>query len=419
MSDFKSLNLNPKIFNALVEKGYTCPTPIQLQAIPHLLKGKDLLGIAQTGTGKTAAFSLPILDNLSKNNNKVKAFSTRVLILSPTRELASQIAENIDRYGSNLRFTNIVIFGGVNINSQIKAMRRGIDIMVATPGRLLDLMNQGYIKLNQVEVFVLDEADRMLDMGFIRDIKKIIPKLPQARQNLLFSATMPKDIAVLAKNILNKPIKVEVTPQATTVEKIDQKINFVEKSNKLRLLKTILEKESATTVLVFSRTKHGANKIVKYLTKESIQAEAIHGNKSQSAREKALGEFRSGKIKVLIATDIAARGIDVPHITHVINFDIPQDPESYVHRIGRTARAGRNGIAISFCDPTEGKLLYAVEKVIKYKIPVDESHAFHGVKAVVAESSPQQKAGNKARSNKPTSPNNRIQRKRSNRQRRK
>jgi ATP-dependent RNA helicase RhlE len=418
MSDFKSLNLNPKILNSLDEKGYTHPTPIQLQAIPHLLQGKDLLGIAQTGTGKTAAFSLPILDKLSKNNNKVQDFSTRVLILSPTRELASQIAENIDRYGSNLRFTNIVIFGGVNINSQIKAMRRGVDIMVATPGRLLDLMNQGYIKLHQVEVFVLDEADRMLDMGFIRDIKKIIPKLPQVRQNLLFSATMPKDIAVLANKILNKPIKVEVTPQATTVEKIDQKINFVEKSNKLRLLKNILKKESATTVLVFSRTKHGANKIVKYLTKESIQSEAIHGNKSQSAREKALDEFRSGKIKVLIATDIAARGIDVPDITHVINFDIPQDPESYVHRIGRTARAGRNGIAISFCDPTEGKLLHAVEKVIKYKIPVDESHAFHGVKAVVAESSPQQRTGNKARSNKPASPNNRIQRNRANRQRR-
>ncbi|MBT4988954.1 MAG: DEAD/DEAH box helicase [Rickettsiales bacterium] len=418
MSDFKSLNLNPKILNSLDEKGYTHPTPIQLQAIPHLLQGKDLLGIAQTGTGKTAAFSLPILDKLSKNNNKVQDFSTRVLILSPTRELASQIAENIDRYGSNLRFTNLVIFGGVNINSQIKAMRRGVDIMVATPGRLLDLMNQGYIKLHQVEVFVLDEADRMLDMGFIRDIKKIIPKLPQVRQNLLFSATMPKDIAVLANKILNKPIKVEVTPQATTVEKIDQKINFVEKSNKLRLLKNILKKESATTVLVFSRTKHGANKIVKYLTKESIQSEAIHGNKSQSAREKALDEFRSGKIKVLIATDIAARGIDVPDITHVINFDIPQDPESYVHRIGRTARAGRNGIAISFCDPTEGKLLHAVEKVIKYKIPVDESHAFHGVKAVVAESSPQQRTGNKARSNKPASPNNRIQRNRANRQRR-
>ena len=419
MSDFKSLNLNPKILNSLDEKGYTHPTPIQLQAIPHLLQGKDLLGIAQTGTGKTAAFSLPILDKLSKNNNKVQDFSTRVLILSPTRELASQIAENIDRYGSNLRFTNIVIFGGVNINSQIKAMRRGVDIMVATPGRLLDLMNQGYIKLHQVEVFVLDEADRMLDMGFIRDIKKIIPKLPQVRQNLLFSATMPKDIAVLANKILNKPIKVEVTPQATTVEKIDQKINFVEKSNKLRLLKNILKKESATTVLVFSRTKHGANKIVKYLTKESIQSEAIHGNKSQSAREKALDEFRSGKIKVLIATDIAARGIDVPDITHVINFDIPQDPESYVHRIGRTARAGRNGIAISFCDPTEGKLLHAVEKVIKYKIPVDESHAFHGVKAVVAESSPQQRTGNKAKpSNKPASPNNRIQRNRANRQRR-
>ena len=413
MSDFKSLNLNPKILSSLEEKGYTHPTPIQLQSIPHLLKGKDLLGIAQTGTGKTAAFSLPILDHLTKSKQTVSAYSTRVLILSPTRELASQIADNIDRYGSNLGFSNMVIFGGVNINTQIKAMRRGVDIIVATPGRLLDLMEQGYIRLNQVEVFVLDESDRMLDMGFIRDIKKIIPKLPKVRQNLLFSATMPKDIAVLANKILQNPIKVEVTPQATTVEKIDQKINLVEKSNKLSLLKNILEQEDATTVLVFSRTKHGANKIVKYLTKESIQSEAIHGNKSQSAREKALDEFRQGKIKVLIATDIAARGIDVPDITHVINFDIPQDPESYVHRIGRTARAGRNGIAISFCDPTEDKLLYAVEKVIKYKIPVDESHAFHGVPGTSKESSPQQRTNNKVNPrNKPSSPNNRINRKR-------
>jgi ATP-dependent RNA helicase RhlE len=380
MSDFKHLNLSTKILNALDEKGYTHPTPIQLQAIPHLLKHKDLLGVAQTGTGKTAAFSLPILDNLTKSNKKVRPNSLRSLILSPTRELASQIADNIDRYGKNLGLSNIVVYGGVNINSQIKAMRRGVDIVIATPGRLLDLMDRGHVNLSQVEIFVLDEADRMLDMGFIRDINKVIKELPKVRQNLLFSATMPEHIITLANKILHNPLKVEVTPQASTVTKIDQRVNLVEKSNKPHLLKDIIKQEDSTSVLVFSKTKHGANKIVKYLNEESIGAEAIHGNKSQSARERALDGFRKGKIKVLVATDIAARGIDVPDITHVINFDIPNDPESYVHRIGRTARAGRNGIAISFCDPSESKLLRAIEKIIKYKIPIDESHPFHGVK---------------------------------------
>jgi len=379
MSDFKSLNLSSKILNALDEKGYTHPTPIQLQAIPHLLEGRDLLGIAQTGTGKTAAFALPILNNLSTSTRRIRHGCIRALILSPTRELASQIAENITRYGKNMGLSNTVIYGGVNINTQIKTLQRGVDIVVATPGRLLDLANQGYVNISQVEIFVLDEADRMLDMGFIIDINKIIQKLPRQRQNLLFSATMPKDISTLAHKILHNPVRVEVTPQATIVEKIDQRVNLVEKSNKLHLLKDILNKEDATSVLVFSKTKHGANKIVKYLMGKSIRVEAIHGNKSQSARERALDEFRKGEIKVLIATDIAARGIDVPDITHVINFDIPNDPESYVHRIGRTARAGKNGIAISLCDPSETKLLRAVEKLIKYKIPIDESHTFHGV----------------------------------------
>ena len=381
MSNFKKLNLSESILTALEKKGYTTPTPIQIKAIPHLLEGKDLLGIAQTGTGKTAAFALPILDNLSRNKAYVKSGNMRTLILTPTRELASQIAENIEIYGENLGLKHVVIFGGVNINNQIKAMKNGFDIVIATPGRLLDLMQQGFVRFSQLEIFVLDEADRMLDMGFINDIKKIISFLPKERQTLFFSATMPKDIAVLADTILTNPVKVEVTPQATTVEKIDQKINYVDRANKSLLLKSILQQDDAKSVLVFSRTKHGANRIVQFLDKESISVAAIHGNKSQIAREKALNGFRQGEIKVLVATDIAARGIDIPAITHVINYDLPNDPESYVHRIGRTARAGREGIAISFCDSSEFDLLHAIEKVIKFKIAVDETHPFHGLKA--------------------------------------
>ncbi len=380
MTDFKKLNLSTKILSALNAKGYIHPTPIQKESIPHLLEGRDLLGIAQTGTGKTAAFALPILDNLTKSSNKVRPNCVRSLILTPTRELASQIADNIDRYGGDLNLRHKVIFGGVNIKTQIRDMRKGFDILIATPGRLLDLMNQGQVRYAQLEIFVLDEADRMLDMGFIRDIKKIIAKLPKKRQTLFFSATMPKDISSLANSILDNPIRVEVTPPSSTVEKIDQRVNLVQKSNKLPLLKEILRQEDAKSVLVFSKTKHGANKIVKYLDEKSIAAAAIHGNKTQGAREKALDDFRKGKNKVLVATDIAARGIDIPDITHVVNFDIPQDPESYVHRIGRTARAGKSGIAISFCDPSEHLLLKSVEKTIKFRIPIDESHKFHGVK---------------------------------------
>ena len=381
MSDFKTLNLSIKILDALDKKGYANPTPIQKMAIPHLLKGKDLLGIAQTGTGKTAAFALPILDNLIKSNHKVRPNHIRTLILTPTRELASQIADNIELYGRDLDLTHQVVFGGVSVNNHIKAMKKGFDILVATPGRLLDLVSQKHILFNQLEILVLDEADRMLDMGFINDVKKIISKLPKTRQTLLFSATMPKDIASLAQTILNNPARVEVTPQATTVEKIDQKINLVAQSNKKLLLKSILNKEEVKSVLVFSRTKHRANRIVEHVEKESITVAAIHGNKSQGARERALSGFRQGDIRVLVATDIAARGIDIPAITHVINYDIPADPESYVHRIGRTARAGREGIAISFCDSSELSLLKEIEKIIKFKIPVDETHPFHGVKA--------------------------------------
>ena len=385
MTTFTNLHLNEKILNALEKKGYTTPTPIQLQAIPHVMEGKDLLGIAQTGTGKTAAFSLPILHNLAKNPVSAKSGCMRVLILTPTRELASQIAENIEIYGKELGLRHAIIFGGVSERPQITAMQRGVDILIATPGRLLDLTNQGYIRYMQLEVFVLDEADRMLDMGFIYDIKKIIHKIPEKRQTLFFSATMPDTIADLAHSILKQPVKVEVTPQSTTVEKIDQKIFFVEQTNKPALLKTVLKQEGVNHILVFCKMKHGANRVVAHLLTHGIKAAAIHGNKSQGAREKALSDFRAGEIQVLVATDIAARGIDIPAISHVINYDIPIDPESYVHRIGRTARAGREGVAISFCAPGEVKFLREVEKVIKFRIPVDETHAYHGVAAAPAE----------------------------------
>ncbi|NBV07114.1 MAG: DEAD/DEAH box helicase [Proteobacteria bacterium] len=411
MTTFENLNLNPKILTALESKGYKVPTPIQLQAIPPLLEGRDILGVAQTGTGKTAAFSLPIIHNLFASNNPVKGGSVRALILTPTRELASQIAENIELYGKDLNLSHTVIFGGVSERPQIAKMQRGVDILIATPGRLLDLATQGYIRFMNLEIFVLDEADRMLDMGFFNDIKKIIAKIPERRQTLFFSATMPEAIADLANSILKNPIKIEITPQATTVERIEQKINFVEKGNKLSLLKRILKEDDAKSVLVFSKTKHGANRIEEFLEKNSISVAAIHGNKSQGAREKALASFREGKVQVLIATDIAARGIDVPAISHVINFDIPMDPESYVHRIGRTARAGRQGIAISFCDPSEKRLLQAVEKTIRFKIPVDETHAYHGVAAAPASHTSEERSSRpKTSRSHPSRPSNRDER---------
>lgn len=383
MSSFKSLNLNPLILEALTAKGYTKPTPIQEQSIAHILNKGDILGIAQTGTGKTAAFSLPILTNLAANKVKVKPNHMRCLVLTPTRELASQIEDNIKGYGKNLNISSAVIFGGVNPKGQISKMVKGVDIVIATPGRLLDLMNGGHIKFDQLEIFVLDEADRMLDMGFINDVKKIITKIPQKRQTLLFSATMPKDIAELSRKLLKDPKRVEVTPESTTVEKIKQSINFVERTNKPQLLQSILEDKTIKYALVFTRTKHGANRVVQHLEKAKIASRAIHGNKSQAAREKALSEFKNGRIRVLVATDIAARGIDISSITHVINYNLPDDPKSYVHRIGRTARAGREGVAISFCEPAELKLLKDIEKCINYKIPVDETHPFHGVPAQI------------------------------------
>ncbi len=382
MSNFSNLNLKQTILDALESKGYQNPTPIQEAAIPCVLEKKDVLGIAQTGTGKTAAFSLPILHLLSENNEKVRSNHIRCLILTPTRELASQIADNIENYGKNLNLNYAVIFGGVGENPQINKLNQGLDIVIATPGRLLDLANQGFINFSKLEIFVLDEADRMLDMGFIVDIERIIAKLPKIRQNLLFSATMPQTIAHLANSILKNPIKIEITPPATTVERIDQKVYLVERSNKTALLKHIIEQNQEGSILVFLQTKNRADILNDFLEKNSIKVETIHGDKSQSARELALQNFRDGKAHVLIATDIAARGIDIAGISHVVNYDIPADPESYVHRIGRTARAGREGIAISFCDPTETMALKAIEKTINYKIPLDKNHPFHGAHGI-------------------------------------
>lgn len=381
MLSFESFDLLPSIKSALTKKGYSTPTPIQAQAIPYLLQGRDLLGIAQTGTGKTAAFSLPIINRLAQNKVKARPGRVRALILTPTRELAAQIEDNIKNYSKDLNLKCIVVFGGVGHRQQITNMGRGVDILVATPGRLLDLMSDGHVLFDQLEVFVLDEADRMLDMGFIHDVKKVIAKLPEKRQTLLFSATMPKDIASLASKLLKNPERVEVTPESTTVEKIEQWLLLVDRSNKSLLLNSLLEDKNIKSVLVFTRTKHGANRVVKNLTAAAISSAAIHGNKSQSAREKALGDFRAQKIRVLVATDIAARGIDVSHVGHVINYDLPDDPKSYVHRIGRTARAGRNGVALSFCDESEKGLLKDIEKQIHGKIPIQTNHPYHGVKA--------------------------------------
>ncbi|MEO5334698.1 MAG: DEAD/DEAH box helicase [Magnetococcus sp. YQC-5] len=384
MTGFSQFDLLPPIMAAVQEAGYLTPTPIQAQAIPHLREGRDLLGIAQTGTGKTAAFALPILDRLARRRVKPGSKNTRALILTPTRELAAQIDTSFATYGRRLNLSRSVIFGGVGQYPQVQTMGRGVDILTATPGRLLDLMNQGFVKLERVEIFVLDEADRMLDMGFINDIRKIIGHLPVERQTLLFSATMPKEIALLAKGILNDPIRVEATPPSTTVERVTQKVMFVEKTDKRLLLTSLLQQTDMTRALVFTRTKHGADKVVLDLHKHHVAADAIHGNKSQAARERALSRFRAGEIRVLVATDIAARGIDVVGVTHVINYDIPNEPENYVHRIGRTARAGKEGMAISLCDSTELSHLRAIEKIIRDQIPVDTDHAYHSESAAHA-----------------------------------
>jgi ATP-dependent RNA helicase RhlE len=372
---FTDLDLIAPIARAVAEEGYEIPTPIQALSIPHLLKGRDLLGCAQTGTGKTAAFALPVLQGLEKSRGRKRGI--RALIMTPTRELAAQIGDSFQTYGRHLSLTSTVIFGGVGQGAQEKALRRGPDILVATPGRLLDLMGQKLINLQQLEYFILDEADRMLDMGFIHDVRRVIDTLPEKRQSLFFSATMPSAVAKLADRLLTNPVRVEVTPQLTTAERIDEALMFVDKNDKHKLLETLLQDTTIRRTLVFSRTKHGADRLCKQLVSKNIVAGAIHGNKSQNVRTRALEEFRTGKLRVLVATDIAARGIDVDGITHVINFDLPNEPESYVHRIGRTARAGRAGNAISFCSGDELGYLGDIERIIKRKVPVDRDHAFH------------------------------------------
>jgi ATP-dependent RNA helicase RhlE len=373
---FESLNIIEPILKSLKEEGYTNPTPIQVQAIPIILQGTDLIGCAQTGTGKTAAFAVPILQLLSRNKSFDRKKKIRSLIVTPTRELAIQIEESFKAYGRHTGLTCTVVFGGVNQHPQTNALRNGVDILVATPGRLLDLMNQGFISLKDIEIFVLDEADRMLDMGFIHDVKKILAALPQKRQSLFFSATMPPEIVRLAGSIVYKPVKVEVTPSASTVDIVNQFVYFIDRGNKNSLLLELLKDEKIKTALVFTRTKYGADKVVRVLKKKNISAEAIHGNKAQNARQKALSGFKAQTTRVLVATDIAARGIDVDDLEYVINFEIPNISETYVHRIGRTGRAGANGTAISFCDAEEKEYLKDIEKLITKKIQVVDNHPF-------------------------------------------
>ncbi|MFM9862496.1 MAG: DEAD/DEAH box helicase [Micropepsaceae bacterium] len=379
MNDFSSLGLEPRLLKALASEGYTTPTPIQAQAIPHVLAGKDLLGIAQTGTGKTASFALPILQLLEANKRQAAPKTARALILSPTRELAAQIADSFRAYGRYMNEGVTTIFGGVGEGPQKQTMARGIDILVATPGRLLDLVSQRAVDLSKTEIFVLDEADRMLDMGFIRDIRRLITYLPKERQNLFFSATMPEEIGSLAGDMLKNPVSVSVTPQATTVERIAQRVIHVENASKRALLIELLRNDNdMQRALVFTRTKHGADKVVRALSAAGIVSSAIHGNKSQSQRVATMNAFKAGRARVLIATDIAARGIDVDGITHVINYDLPHVAESYVHRIGRTARAGADGVAIAFCDREEKSLLRDIEKLTRQTIPSSEWRARPG-----------------------------------------
>jgi ATP-dependent RNA helicase RhlE len=370
VTQFTDLGLIEPLLKALSTENYTTPTPIQARSIPLLLQGRDLLGIAQTGTGKTAAFTLPMLQRLAADKIQAAPKTARALILAPTRELAVQIADSIRAYGAHLGLRHTVILGGVGQNPQVKAMARGVDILVATPGRLLDLVNQKHVNLAGTGILVLDEADRMLDMGFIRDVRKIVSHLPRKRQSLLFSATMPADVAKLAQDMLIDPVRVEVTPQATTVERIAQSVYFIEAAGKQSLLNSLMRDEALSKVIVFTRTKHRANRVAEQLAKAGLPADAIHGNKSQSARQNALERFRSGASRVLVATDIAARGIDVDGVSHVINFELPNEPESYVHRIGRTARAGAGGVAIAFCDPTERPYLKSIEKLTKVHLSV-------------------------------------------------
>lgn len=379
---FKKLDIIEPILKAVAAEGYTIPTPIQTQAIPMVLQGRDLLGCAQTGTGKTAAFAIPILQLLYEQKHLSQGI--KVLILTPTRELAIQINESFAAYGKFTGIRHTVIFGGVSQMNQTNALRKGVEVLIATPGRLLDLMTQGYIRLDKLQIFVLDEADRMLDMGFIHDVKKIIAKLPQKRQTLFFSATMPPEIQKLADILLTDPAKVEVTPPASTVDKTEQSLYYVDKTEKPDLLLHLLKDPEIKTALVFTRTKHGADKVVKILQRSNVRAAAIHGNKSQNARQGALSDFKNGTLRVLVATDIAARGIDIDELTHVINFDLPNIPETYVHRIGRTGRAGNKGIAITFCSQEEKEELRDIQKLIRKMIHVVPEHPFLMKKSIVA-----------------------------------
>lgn len=399
---FKDLNISAPILRAVQDEGYLTPTPIQEKSIPIILRGQDIIGCAQTGTGKTAAFSIPVLQLLSAEDKTGRPKKIRCLILTPTRELAIQIYESLESYGKYLPLRTGVIYGGVGQTSQTNMLQKGVEILVATPGRLLDLMQQGYISLSGLDIFVLDEADRMLDMGFIHDIKKVIKVIPEKRQTLFFSATMPKEIRILANTILCDPEKVEVTPVSSTAETIEQKVFLVNKGNKINLLFDVLANKDIKNVLVFARTKHGADKIVRALRKNNITSEAIHGNKSQNARQSALNNFKLQKTRVLVATDIAARGIDVDELQYVINYDIPNIPETYVHRIGRTGRAGSAGSAFSFCQTDEKPYLKDIEKLIGLKIPVEENHNYPLVAEDEAEEAPSthQKTGQHNRQRK-------------------
>ncbi|GKU76479.1 DEAD/DEAH box helicase [Paenibacillus sp. L3-i20] len=405
---FNDLNLIPDILKALSKENYSSPTPIQEQAIPAVLEGRDIFGCAQTGTGKTAAFSLPIIQLLSAQKPQSSRRRIRSLILSPTRELALQISENIDAYSQFTDLRSFAIVGGVSQRSQERALERGTDILIATPGRLMDLMNQRLVDLQHVQILVLDEADRMLDMGFINDVKKIISKMPSKRQTLFFSATMPPEIAHLVKSLLTNPVKVEITPVSSTVERIEQSMYLVDKDNKPELLIHLLKDPAIKTALVFTRTKHGADRVVRGLTKLNITAQAIHGNKSQNARQSALNNFKSGVTRVLVATDIAARGIDIEELSHVINYNLPNIPETYVHRIGRTGRAGHTGVAISFCEAEELPYRKDIEKVIKKTIPVVEDQPYPMLVTTVApsgKSGGQSRSGNSGRASGPSRSN--------------
>ena len=400
-STFEDLRLIEPLTRAVLDEGYTRPTPIQVSAIPPVLEGRDLLGLAQTGTGKTAAFALPILQRLSQSGRRPHGDRPiAVLVLTPTRELAAQIGESFAAYGKHLGYKQAVIFGGVGQREQERVLRSGVDILVATPGRLLDLANQRIVHLNKLEIFVLDEADRMLDMGFIHDVRKVIALLPQKRQTLFFSATMPPEAQKLADHILHDPATVAVTPVSSTAEAVDQSIFLVEKGDKRALLLHLMRDAAITRALVFTRTKHAANRVAEFLEKAGVMADAIHGNKSQNARERALARFKSGEARVLVATDIAARGIDIDEVSHVINYELPNVPETYVHRIGRTARAGKSGIAISLCDAGERQYLRDIERLIRQRVPVidgaaliEKARSLHATDAKTVHQQAQPRAG--------------------------